>query len=372
MTTKTIIKSSVFLSVALAPPQGLCAQSQLTREHNSMRIGDAVKMYKIQTDDVWNLANAKKSHDAAYASIEDFKADSVTFLFNGTRKYYVLHSDSLLYLGAENPLQIDSFYIPEVSCVFPMRLKGRHDGVFACYTDYCDKMRFHKYGTYTAEADTVGTLILPDESAVRNVMQIRRTRRYMYERIDTVTAAGLPAYGAAEILLKQGAGAGIYTEVERQLYAKGHRYPIVWDCVLRNPDGEVCKRETYYKPVDDDEGLNLDEANVKARSQAGEEGDDAGGGSGFQMSAFVRKNAETKEILFDCGRYASSYPTDGKERCKMLLSDIRGFACRLREFALDASAQGEVGVSYAGLRRGHYVMHLTIADQTYTENFIIE
>lgn len=347
-------------------------QTAIDAEHNSMRTGDIIKMYKVQADDIWNLSDAKRSSVPVNMSFENFKTDSITLLFNGTRKYYALHSDSLLYLGSESPLQIDTFYIPEVSYVFPVRLKNKHTGVFACYTNYCDKMRFHKFGCYSVQADTIGTLTLPGETIVNNVLQISHKRSVMYEQLEIDSTEALPIYSEADISQKQQESNGIYIEIEKELYAKGFRYPIVKDLTIINPDNQVYLRETYYTPIDDNEGIFLDERNKIARTEVENGIISENDNVESLIISLLRNNTATKEISFDCEKYIDTIQPNTRLRCRMLLSDNRAIVYRSREFLMDSSNKSDVSISYSGLRPGHYVMSLIINDQIYTENFIFE
>ena len=347
------------------------SQARIDRSHNSMRIGDVVKMYQIETDNIWDLSRSEKGNNAFSETHENFKTDTITVLFNGTRKYYAFHSDSLLYVGLENPLEKDSVYIAEASIVFPMSLGDKHSGVFACHKSYCDKMRFHKYGTYTVHADSIGSLTLPDGSVVDNALEICRKRKYIYDQLDFAAQVADPIYSEAEILQQLSKGGDIYTEVEKVLYIKGYRYPIVTDFTLHAPKGEVCTKETYFTPLDEEEGILLDEANIQARSIDSEKAADSTSDDDI-IASFVRNNTASKEVVFDCGRYADAYPMNGTTQCRLLLSDQKGIVYRTKEFALNSSVKSEVSVSYSGLRPGQYVMYLIINNQTYTSNFIFE
>jgi len=345
------------------------SQTRIDRSHNSMRIGDVVKKYQIETDNIWDLSHSEKGNNAFSETHENFKTDTITVLFNGTRKYYAFHSDSLLYVGLENPLEKDSVYIAETSIVFPMSLGDKHSGVFACHKSYCDKMRFHKYGTYTVHADSIGSLTLPDGSVVENALEICCKRKYRYEQLESDTLVADPIYSEAEILQKISKGGDVYTEVEKVLYIKGYRYPIVTDFILYTPNGEICTKETYFTSLDDEEGILLDEANMQVRNQNVVESNDE---TNDDISSFVRKNTDAKEILFNCEKYITTNGLSGTIQCKLQLSDSKGVVYRTKDLSLDSSAKNEASVSYSGLRPGQYIISLIINNQTYTSNFIFE
>ena len=346
------------------------AQTRIDRSHNSMRIGDAVKKYQIETDNIWDLSKSGKGSKEFSETHENFKTDTITALFKGTRKYYALHSDSLLYVGLENPQEKDSFYIAEPTCIFPMSLGSMYNGVFACHVSYCDKMRYHKYGIYTVHADSIGTLTLPGGDTIDNALQICRKRKYVYDQLGTDTSVVAPIYSETEILHELARNSETYTEVEKVLYIKGYRYPIVTDFTLYNTNGEECTRETYFTPLDEEEALLLDEANSLARNQYGAEPDDAGDND--DTFSFVRNNTDAQELLFNCGKYITANHLSGTIQCKLQLSDSKGIVYRTKDFSLDSSARSEVSVSYSGLRPGQYLISLIINNQTYTSNFIFE
>ena len=163
----------------------------------------------------------------------------------------------------------------------------------------------------------------------------------------------------------------VYTEIEKELYVKGYRYPVVRDFVLYNSENEICMKETYFSPLDEEEGILLDEANMLARNQDNvESNDDAIAND--DMSSFVRKNTDSKEILFNCEKYIIANNLSGTIQCKLQLSDSKGIVYRTKDFSLDSSAKNDASVSYSGLRPGQYIISLIINNQTYTSNFIFE
>lgn len=223
-------------------------------------------MYQIQTDNIWDLTSSNKCANTIYERNEDFKQDTVTVLFQGTRRYFEYNKDTLLYVGLENPQNKELFYRHEVSCIFPMSLGDKISGVFAGHVNYCDKLVLHKFGTYIVHADSIGTLTLPNDNIVDNALQITCRRKIMYEQIDSCNIDSiLPQYTEAEILGKQSDGTNIYTEVEKNIYIKGYRYPVIRDMLLYNPKGELCKSETYYAPPEGQDLLYLDEPNLESR-----------------------------------------------------------------------------------------------------------
>ena len=369
MYIKTLLTTALLLGAL-----GNChtfSQTTIDRKHNSMRIGDAVKKYKIKTNDIWNLSHYEKCSDALSESFEDFKTDTITSLFNGTRKYYVFNSESLLFVGSENPQNKESAYLPETSCIFPMTLGNNFSGYFADHVRYCDKEMFHKYGTYTVHADSIGSLKLPNDDIVNNVLQICHERKYVYDQLDSAASVVLPIYDNTEIMQKLAERTDVYTEIEKELYVKGYRYPVVRDFVLYNSENEICMKETYFSPLDEEEGILLDEANMLARNQNVEELNvDTNDNENF--SSFVSQNIDTKEVILDLGKYVAAHQFSGTMQCRLLLSDNQGVIYQAKDFSMDSSSKGETGVSYSGLKPGQYIISFIINNQTYTSNFIFE
>lgn len=349
------------------------SQTTIDLRHNSRRTGDAIEMYRIQTSDIWDLSNSEKIGNNVYERNEDFKEDTVTVLLNGTRKYYEYRNDSLLFVGLENPQNMESFYLAETSCVFPMMLGNKHSGTLASHINYCDKLILHKFGTYTIHADSVGTLTLRDGNSIDNALQLSCRRKYMYEQLDSCNLDSLPQYAEDVILGKLSTEKGVYIEIEKNIYIKGYRYPIIKDYILCNAEGEPVLGETYYSPPEEQELLYLDEPNLEARRgpQSGS-GYDSSPDAPADVFSFVNNRAGSMEVLFDIGGFLSAYPQDRTTQFRMLLSDNRGIIYRTRNYSVDPSVNQELSLSYSGLRRGQYVLSIVIGSQVYTNNFIIE
>lgn len=348
------------------------SQTTIDFNHNSIRIGDVVKKYKILTGDIWDLSNSEKCSEALDETYEDFKTDTITRLFQGMRKYYAFHSDSLLQVGSESPLVMECFYMPEISYVFPMSLGDKHSGLFASHINYCDKMNFHKYGSCTIHADSIGTLILPDGNIVNNVLQISRKREFLYEQIGLDTSIDSLLFNETEILKNHAEADSIYTEVEKELYIQGYRYPIVKDYTLYFPKNEPCAKETYFFPLEEQEKLSLDIENMQKRRNQDRIENNGNVCNNDDIFLLVRKNPNTKEVIFDCEKYIANYPPSGTKQCRLFLSDIKGLVYRTREFMLDSSSGHNVSMSYSGLRHGQYLLSLVINNQINTMNFIVE
>lgn len=348
------------------------SQASIDLSHNSRRTGDAVEMYKIETDDIWDLSISDKCGAIVYEKNEDFKQDTITVLFNGTRKYYEYRCDSLLYVALENPQNMESFYLPEASCIFPMTLGDKYSGILASHINYCDKLILHKFGIYSVHADSIGTITLRDGNTVDNALQISSRRKYMYEQLDSCDLDSLPQYTKAEISGKLSTGTGIYTEIERNIYIKGYRYPIIKNLELYNPEGESCLTETYYSPLEGQEFLFLDEPNLEARREHSSNDDISSLDESVDVFSFVNKRPDAMEVVFDVERFLAEYPQSGTILCRLLLSDSRGIVYRTRSSSVDTSTDKEVGLSYSGLRHGQYVLSVVINNQIYTDNFIVD
>ena len=370
MTTKELLTSALLLIPLCNSPA--FSQTAIDLSHNSRRTGDAIEIYKILTDNIWDLSSSNKCGNSIYERNEDFKQDTITVLFQGTRRYFEYNKDTLLYVGLENPQNKELFYRHEVSCIFPMSLGDKISGVFAGHVNYCDKLVLHKFGTYTTHADSIGTLTLPNGNIVANALQISCRRKIMYEQIDSCdTDSILPQYTKAEILGKQSEGTDIYTEVEKNIYIKGYRYPIIRDMLLYNPKGELCQSETYYAPPEGQDLLYLDEPNLEARRDQVDLDNNSPLNDAVDVSSFINNRPSSMEVSFDIGGFLAKYPQNGTDQCRLLLSDNRGIVYRTRNYTVTPAANQEISLSYSGLRNGQYVLSVVINNQIYTNNFII-
>lgn len=369
MCKKEILISVLLLFLFCNSP----AFSQMTIDliHNSKRTGDNVEMYKILTDNIWDLASSDIQGDAVYERNEDFKEDTVTVLFNGTRKYYEYHCDSLLYVALENPQNIESFYLPEISCIFPMSLGDNYSGFLASHINYCDKLILHKFGKYAIHADSIGTLILRDGSTVENALQLSYKRKYVYEQLDSCDLDSLPQYTEEEILGKLSIEKTVYSELEKDIYIKGYRYPIIKSIILYNSEDEPFLSETYYSPPEKQEFLVLDEPNLEARREKSDCDYSESPNELMDIFSYISNRSGSMEVVFDLENYLVANPQDGTIQCKLLLTDNKGIVYRTKTYNVNSNRQ-EFALSYSGLRHGQYVLSVVINNQIYTNNFIVD
>lgn len=346
------------------------SQTTIDLNRNSIRVGDVVDKYRVSTVNIWDLSNSEKCSNMQSESYEDFKTDTLTRLFHSTRKYFTYHSDSLFYAGAENPQIVDTAYIPEITYIYPMSLGDKYSGFFASHITYCDKMKFHKYGTYTVHADSIGTLVLPNGTSISNALQICHKREFRYDQLCTDSLNTPITYSNNEIIQKLIVHDSIYTEIEKEIYVYGYRYPVVTDFALYNAKNEQCLRDTYFYPLEEQENIPLDEPNMEARRNPSCRDEKADILEKRDISSFVRNNIDTKEIAFDCKDYLSAYPSGSALQCRMLLSDSMGIVYQARDFS--SASNSKISMSYSGLRRGQYVLSLIINKEISTINFIIE
>ena len=370
MIKRELLTTTLLLFIIWASP--IFSQVTIDLSHNSMRTGDVTEWHKVIANNIWDLSSSEECGKPVAGSYEDFKVDTITYLFDGTRKYFVFHSDTLLYAGSENPTRKDSTYMPEVSYIFPMSFGDKHEGCFACYIDYCDMMRLHQYGTYSVQADTVGDLTLPDGNIIKDALQICHKRKHLYEQLETDTNMVFPAYGKEDIYQKLAIDEEAYTEIERDIFIKGYRYPIVKDFALYSPEHNLYARETYYFPLYEQDCLPLDEENMEVRREQHDMQHGEGADANSILSSYISVNRMASEIVFDCSGYISANPASYREQCRLLLTDSKGILYREKDFMLDSTITNDVIVSYSGLKRGQYVVSLIIGNQIFPSNFYLE
>lgn len=369
MSKKEILISGLSLFLFCNSPA--FSQTTIDLIHNSKRTGDIVEMYKILTDNIWDLTSSDKQGYAVYEKNEDFKEDTITVLFNGTRKYYEYHCDSLLYVTLENPQNIESFYLPEVSCIFPMKLGDNYSGLLASHISYCDKLILHKFGEYTIHADSIGTLTLRNGNTVENALQLSYRRKYVYEQLDSCNIDSLPQYTEAAILGKLSTEKEVYSEVEKDIYIKGYRYPIVKDIILYNAEGDPFLSETYYSLPEEQEFLVLDEPNLEARREKSGNDYSESPNKLVNIFSYISNRPGSMEVVFDIENYLVANPQNGTVQCRLLLSDNRGIVYRTKNYNVNSNSQ-QFSLSYSGLRHGQYVLSVVINNQIYTNNFIVD
>ena len=159
------------------------------------------------------------------------KSDSLqqkaSVLERGTRYMYCMQGDSMFISGYRSRLSEINYDEQEVYLLFPMSLGDSIQGIFHGRGTYGDKMAIRHYGSYKTKAEAVGTMLLPDNDSLQQVLKVH-TDRFISSKYYPITQLdSLAPYTIDSVaMFSQKDTAIIHASIDRW-YAPGYRYPVI-------------------------------------------------------------------------------------------------------------------------------------------------
>ena len=361
--TLTIITCAVALTIS---------GQQVNQMQNRFRGDDAMERQQVQANGfdlqgnnkVWSLENmdlSSKTFKIEYTNT----GHTLMGLERGNRTYFQQTDKAISIIGSENVQTFISYDMPETWLQFPMQQGDSVCGYFNGTGKYCDRLFMHRFGTYMTKADVKGKIVLPSGDTLRHVLRLH-TERYistLYAPIDTIKRE-IPAFTTDSIIRHMATDTMMVREDIYRWYADGYRYPVLEATIVSHGDQKLSEELFYYAP-EAQELLVLDEENKKTRERLAaaktEYGNDNGNGDERDFTYHVSQDEGSETITI-------SYSSEKSEKVSALLANSQGYVFR-RASHDDGSP---INLSYSGLRRGQYVIHISTGTETFAEKFNVK
>lgn len=359
---------SIALIILFASCLNISGQ-QVNQTQNRFRGDDATEKKQVQANGfdlqgknkVWSLEDmdlSSKTFKTKYTSA----GDTLMAVERGDRTYFSQDKGTVSIIGSENYMEQISYDMPETWLQFPMQQGDSVSGYFNGTGKYCDRLFMRRFGTYQTKADAAGKLVLPDGDTLRNVIRLH-TERYVgmvAAPIDTMKYK-IPAFTVDSIVRRLATDSVRMREDVYRWYAEGYRYPILEAKTVIYGE-EKLSEEMYYCPPEMQEQLAYDEENKQARTRLGTEEatSDVNGDTDHHDS--FRYSISRDE---GSGTITVSYSSESDVKVNALLANSLGYVYR-RASRSDGSA---ITLSYSGLPRGQYIIHITAGQDHYAEKF---
>ncbi|MDR3183978.1 MAG: T9SS type A sorting domain-containing protein [Prevotellaceae bacterium] len=231
------------LIIALIAPLAGFSQAVMTYESHGLKPGTVNRMQQTNyiapgtggENVVWDFSAAipQQSAEGAHETIDGvYDNHTIVTGTTGTKFSYNCDSRGNVYEGFQDSVRTVAYDRPITKIAYPFtygsRLSGGFDGrsLFR-QANLETKMR----GTYSSEADAFGTLILPTQQELTNVLRVKTVEKYVEETCSNV-----------EI------------EVEKYIwYVQEYRYPVfvTWDISYTYQDGQTAHSQTSFYTLAD-------------------------------------------------------------------------------------------------------------------------
>lgn len=201
----------------------ILAQMTVTKEYNLPKNGDVLYKQKIKyishgnsgEDILWDFSNVSII-DGNYKVCYQLIRDSILHVFESDSRFdYGLKGDSLLWLGFENNLTKVCSAFPAIDMIYPLTYGQSAVNQFYLNGKYSQSMEVVCSGKSSIEADATGTVILPPNDTLCNVMRIHKIHDTIFNVGDSIKNN----YNSTDSIVH-------HIEDIYSWYADGFRYPV--------------------------------------------------------------------------------------------------------------------------------------------------
>jgi hypothetical protein len=234
---ENIMKKTGLLILLLAPA-ALLAQPTLTYQSHGLREGDNHGMQKVAyvspgqagTDQTWDYSELSPIDAARNESIAKGAPGKVQVTSaDGSLFTYTCNKKANVYEGYVSTGRTVEFEIPITKTTYPFTYGSHLSGPFNghCYYGANQSLAGTMFGTYSSEGDAYGTLLLPNNVKLNNVLRVKTRESYTESLCATVNI-----------------------EIVKYLwYAAEYRYPVfvTWEIAYIYENGQTSTlNESFY------------------------------------------------------------------------------------------------------------------------------
>ena len=177
---------------------------------------------------IWDFSDFKCENTKKSEIIEasqtlhngSFPTSNISIIDEDNYFYFNLDELYLEYQGLISPNAVITFDNPIVKMSYPFIYRDKIEDEFSGTGIYYGQIQTDIYGTYSVEADAYGTLILPDDVTIHNVLRVK-TINHIFETSCKTTE---------------------FNNVKYLWYSEDYRYPIM---VITQNRKFVDDKETY-------------------------------------------------------------------------------------------------------------------------------
>lgn len=335
MAKHTTIHRFLAFTVGILSTIAVCvAQTSLNSRDYGIREGDIVHYSEFQDSDeglygtnmIWNFNCLKTTSHGNYAFFPAI--DGHTKCVDSQKLYSFLPAkDSVLLLAVEDPLNKISYESPITLLTFPLQYGQTNSTSFSGKGQHCNRIPIKEHGFSQTTFDAYGTIILPDNDTIRNVM-----------RVHNNLSSYLDVYKHSNDSLT------FHKEEDRFLwFARGYRHPVfeIHRCTYKY-EGEVVYKYGISRQLENictnDSNDNLCIEPIKQSEQ----------NTGKLLRHTVAVNGENLKVDYTLSQDAS---------LKFTLCDGSGIVFNAKSIN-GIAGNGQATISLQGLRHGQYVLYI--------------
>lgn len=379
----------ILLSSLMIDSISIQAQVSLTAERNGIRNGDIIMKQRTAytgasqkgNDVVWDFSMSENMGDPFRATYWNAAARGHA-LAKTERKassYYEHHGDTLMMTGQENNMTRIHYAMGIPLLRYPMAMGDSIGGYYHGYAVDCENIYLRIFGYSISKVDAMGTLILPSNDTLQNVLRVHTKNLFGMKRCEDVKTesqlsnltSNIHPFTTDSVVAYLQDTLPQMEEHTYLWYAQGYRYPVMETTSLGYTSNKEIYAATYYYSPSEQEYLANDPTNENVRAVMGKSmlqqatlqfGEIKGMGS-FVDNGFtyhVVGPDAAGQLLVEC-RCAS--PTD--VLCGLYTAS--GAVTGIVQHAENVDVAHSFKMDMSGLASGVYLLAFSVNGQAYSE-----
>jgi hypothetical protein len=191
--------------------------------NSTMQVVEYVSPGDAGTQVIWDFKHALPTERATVIkesiSLGD-KHDIVVTDLQGVKFFFNCDRQGSVHHGCQTDTYTLVYDQPITRIIYPFTYGDKISGHFSGHIFYSDgSMNRTRIGTYSTEADAVGTMVLPNGQVLRNVLRLKTVENYVEKMCSTVEVE----------------------HVKYQWYVEEHRFPVfvIQDRTYTHQNGEI-------------------------------------------------------------------------------------------------------------------------------------
>lgn len=376
----------------------LCfAQHTLQKEYIHMRANDTIVKQEVAyknpgrsgADVFWNFSKVQATkipYRVCYSGNDTLV--SCKEHFTGYN-YFLNPGDSLFLSGYRNRTAYFNAILPGIELRYPFHYADSIGGFYYGEGKYSDKLAFVSQGRTMVKADAWGTMLLPDNDTLKNVMRVC-FQKDICEKVSVTDSILLKVHGDSTVLDKEHILEHLQNDMimlrmkDYRWYAEGYRYPVfeTVHCETFRLGIPVAYYTTaFYYPPEEHVYLENDLQNLQLQEVLKEKGLSAHRAPSSQGG---KEQDNTDRMHSELSVYYNTYPNPVKENLtieyylsedasvQISLFDMSGRLLQQEKYDTQASGVHEEILPMDTYPRGTYILRLIVSDITYVEKIIKE
>ena len=364
------------LLLCLLTVLGISSQTVINERDNRLRSGDVLLKALVGFDGrhggrdvIWDMSDSdigRKRFEHSYVCIDSIE-NNLCLTATGSNTYYRLSGHDLLLCGYENNMYKIDYETCETKLHYPFCYGDSIFSYFNGIGTYCDKSRIHSFGYTKTVADGCGSLILPNNDTLINVLRVHTVRQLcnifydinnMQLSYDTLYITNF----TPDSIVKHISSSTPVMRIDiYSWYQRGYRYPLVEQIIKTY--GIVEHSECYYFPPEEQTVSDFRLSNPfnhpannhhTANAAFWRDGD-------ISMS---KDNNKRKLII--------TFEFEIPEALDLTISDLHGIPVQGYSYHKGNDILHSIIVDCTSMKSGLYILRIQQGEQTFSKKFVLK